>query len=74
VLERRACPLIPEPLATSYRAFVAAGFRRGVRSVVPARALRRFSVKGAAPRELDPHQWAALFLGTPAGRSASTRA
>jgi 23S rRNA (adenine-N6)-dimethyltransferase len=62
VAERRASPLVPERFAREYRRFVAGCFRRGLRSVVPGRALRRSGVAGAAPRELDPHQWAALFL------------
>ena len=49
VIERRAHPLVPEAQWQRYRGFVAAGFRRprsvGVRS----------------PRDLDAHQWAALF-------------
>jgi 23S rRNA (adenine-N6)-dimethyltransferase len=61
VLERRSHPLVPERCCASYRAFVAAGFRRGLRAVVPARMLRRLGLAGTAPRELDPHQWAALF-------------
>jgi len=68
VLERRPCPLVPEERATCHRAFVAAGFRRGLRSVVPARVLRRLGMVDAAPRELDPHQWAALFLATHVSR------
>jgi 23S rRNA (adenine-N6)-dimethyltransferase len=63
VLERRACPLVPERCARDYRRFVAVGFRRGLRSVAPARRLRRLGLAGAAPRELDPHQWAALYSG-----------
>jgi 16S rRNA A1518/A1519 N6-dimethyltransferase RsmA/KsgA/DIM1 with predicted DNA glycosylase/AP lyase activity len=49
VVERRPQSLVPESHYESYRRFVAAGFRRprsaGVRS----------------PRDLDAHQWAALF-------------
>lgn len=63
VLERRACPLVPRRCAREYRRFVAAGFRRGLRSVAAPRTLRRVGVAGLAPRELDPHQWAALFAG-----------
>jgi 23S rRNA (adenine-N6)-dimethyltransferase len=63
VVERRACPLVPEGFATDYRRFVAAGFRRGLRAAAPARTLRRLGLAGAAPRELDPHQWAALYSG-----------
>jgi 23S rRNA (adenine-N6)-dimethyltransferase len=63
VLERRACPLIPEGCARDYRRFVAAGFRRGLRGVAAARTLRRLGLAAAAPRELDPHQWAGLYSG-----------
>lgn len=72
VLERRARPLVPEPLAADYRAFVATGFRRGVRAVASARAQQRLGVMGASPRELDPHQWAALFLDVCDSRSTRT--
>jgi 16S rRNA A1518/A1519 N6-dimethyltransferase RsmA/KsgA/DIM1 with predicted DNA glycosylase/AP lyase activity len=61
VFERRLWPLVPESCRWSYRAFVAAGFRRGLRAVVPGRMLRRLGLAGATPRELDAHQWAALF-------------
>jgi 23S rRNA (adenine-N6)-dimethyltransferase len=63
VLERRARPLVPEAAWQSYRRFVAAGFRRGVRSVAASRTLRGLGAAGAAPRELDAHQWANLFAG-----------
>ena len=62
VLQRRAQPLVPDDLAGSYRAYVAAGFRRGLGAVATMRARRRLGVAAAAPRELDPHQWATLFL------------
>lgn len=61
VFERRRHPLVPERAWRSYRGFVAGGFRRGVRSVVPARTLRELGLLGLEPRELDAHQWAALF-------------
>ena len=64
VFERRPQPLVPVRCRRAYRAFVAAGFRRGVRSVAPARGLRRHGGAGAAAREVDAHQWAALFLET----------
>jgi 23S rRNA (adenine-N6)-dimethyltransferase len=63
VLERRACLLVPERCASDYRHFVAAGFRRGLRAVATARTLRSLGFAAAAPRELDPHQWAALYSG-----------
>ncbi|HEV8686419.1 MAG TPA: rRNA adenine N-6-methyltransferase family protein [Gaiellaceae bacterium] len=58
---RRAVPLIPEREWRRYRGFVATGFRRGLRAVAAPRALRRMGIEGAAPRELDAHQWAALY-------------
>jgi len=70
VLERRARPLVPEALAESYRGFVAAGFRRGLRAVASSRELRRLGVAGSAPRDLDAHQWAALFLSGARSRGA----
>jgi 23S rRNA (adenine-N6)-dimethyltransferase len=61
VFGRRAHPLVPERSWRRYRRFVAAGFRHGLRAVAPARTLRRLRLAGLEPRELDPHQWAALF-------------
>ena len=61
VFERRADPLVPARSAGSYRRFVAAGFRRGLRSVVSPRTLRALRLASAQPRELDAHQWAELF-------------
>jgi 23S rRNA (adenine-N6)-dimethyltransferase len=61
VFERRAHGLVPEPCWRSYRAFVARGFRHGLRAVAPARTLRRLRLAGAEPRDLDAHQWAGLF-------------
>jgi 23S rRNA (adenine-N6)-dimethyltransferase len=52
VFRRRASPLVPPELASAYRTFVAAGFRRGVQKLAP---------RGTIARELDAHQWAALF-------------
>lgn len=71
VLERRARPLVPDGLWQSYRGFVAGGFRRGAGSVASAGALRRLGVLGAAPRDLDAHQWAALFAGSTSRRRSS---
>ena len=61
VLERRARPLVSERSWRSYRAFVAAGFRRGLRAIAPARTLRQLRLARLEPRELDAHQWATLF-------------
>lgn len=71
VLERRAEPLVPECCPGSYRRFVAAGFRRGVRAVAPARTLRQLGL--AAARELDAHQWAALFSRARLSRARASR-
>lgn len=60
-IERRVAPLVDEGEWQAYRAFVAGGFRRGLRAVAPPRLLRRLRVAGAAPRDLDAHQWAELF-------------
>jgi 23S rRNA (adenine-N6)-dimethyltransferase len=71
VFERRGRSLVPESSWRTYRAFVAGGFRRGVRSVAPAGALRRLGVAGVAPRDLDAHQWAALFAAAASRRRRS---
>lgn len=61
VLARRAEPLVETRKWRRYREFVAAGFRRGPRALAPARELRRLDLAGAAARDLDAYQWAALF-------------
>ena len=61
VFERRTEPLVPAPSWESYRRFVAAGFRRGPRSVAAPRALRGLGLTRAGARELDAYQWAELF-------------
>ena len=61
VVRRRTRPLVPPELAEAYRGFVARGFRRGIGAVAPANAVRRVAGGSAAARELDAHQWAALF-------------
>jgi 23S rRNA (adenine-N6)-dimethyltransferase len=84
VLRRRVEPLIEPELASGYRSFVACGFRRGLPTVASGRQLKRTAGGHAAARELDPYQWAQLFLerhrgDTPllpsrrAGRRASAR-
>ncbi len=52
VFRRRITPLIDPSDHGRYRSFVARGFRHGVRAVAPVRA---------TARELDSHQWAALW-------------
>ena len=62
VFRRRANPLVPLKLAQSYRRFAARGFRGGLRSVAPVRALNGIAERSATARDLDAHQWAELFL------------
>ncbi len=62
VFRRRAAPLIPPESAHGYRRFAARGFRGGLRSVGPTRALKGIAERGATARDLDAHQWAELFL------------
>ena len=61
VLERRPVPLVPAESVGSYRRFVAAGFRHGLRTLVPLQLLRRLGLSRAQARELDAHAWAELF-------------
>jgi 23S rRNA (adenine-N6)-dimethyltransferase len=60
VVTRRAPPLVPPAEWREYRDFVRRGFRQGLRAVVPPRRLRRLA-RRATPRDLDVHQWAALY-------------
>jgi 23S rRNA (adenine-N6)-dimethyltransferase len=62
VFERRPTPLVPMRCSSCYRAFVAAGFRRGLQRAAPRRTLSRLGLAGRQPRELDAYEWAALFL------------
>jgi 23S rRNA (adenine-N6)-dimethyltransferase len=61
VFGRRARPLVPVQCGRRYGAFVAAGFRHGLRAVAPGSALRKLRVTGMQARDLDAHGWAALF-------------
>jgi 16S rRNA A1518/A1519 N6-dimethyltransferase RsmA/KsgA/DIM1 with predicted DNA glycosylase/AP lyase activity len=61
VFRRRDEPLIDEQDWRDYRGFVATGFRHGVGAVASQLLRRRSRLASAAPRELDAHQWAALF-------------
>jgi 16S rRNA A1518/A1519 N6-dimethyltransferase RsmA/KsgA/DIM1 with predicted DNA glycosylase/AP lyase activity len=69
---RRATSLVREREWRRYREFVATGFRRGLRAVAPPRTLRRLGVAGAAPRELDAYQWAALYSNITGPRTAAS--
>jgi 23S rRNA (adenine-N6)-dimethyltransferase len=68
VVARRNPPLVPVCDRRAYREFVRRGFDSGLRAVAPPRQVRRVA-RRAAPRDLDVHQWAALFRATrPDGR------
>lgn len=56
VVRRRAAPLVDPRAAAEYRRFVAVGFRKGLRRVARSSATR-----GRLARDLDAHEWAALF-------------
>ena len=56
---RRESPLVAD---RRFAAFVAKGFRRGLRSVASRRELRRLGLgQSAAARDLDVHAWVTLF-------------
>lgn len=61
VFRRRAEPLVPPALAPAFHRFVASGFRHGLRTVVTARELERVGSDAKAARDVDAHQWTALF-------------
>jgi len=63
---RRESELVPATAAREYRAFVRRAFDDGLRSAVPPIVLKRTAAaagfaRGAHARDLDVHQWAALF-------------
>ena len=70
VFRRRAEPLVQPDLAASYRAFVASGFRRGLRSVARARDVKRIAGRAANASDLDAHAWAELFRAREPARRA----
>ena len=66
---RRERPLVPPALVSDYRQFVRDAFAHGLRSVVPPLTLKRTGAaagfaRGAAQRDLDVYQWAALFTAS----------
>ncbi len=65
VVERRDVPLVPQDDAERFAAFVARGFRHGLRAVGARR--------NAEPRTLDAHEWAALYLSV-RGEAGAERA
>jgi 23S rRNA (adenine-N6)-dimethyltransferase len=63
---RRSEPLVPEPDCPDYEAFLARGYREGLRSVVTSHLLKRCAGelgfdRRARPRDLDARQWAGLW-------------
>jgi 23S rRNA (adenine-N6)-dimethyltransferase len=63
---RRTVPLVPVSDRRAYEAFLARGYRGGLRSVVTPRRLKRYEAelgfaRHARPRDLDAAQWAALW-------------
>ena len=63
---RRAEPLLQIRERRRYAAFLARGYRDGLRAVVPRRRLRRHAdelgfAHGAQPRDLDARQWTELY-------------
>lgn len=68
---RRPRPLVSARELPAYRAFVRRAFEAEapLRRVVPPRTAKRLAVElgvssGALPRDLDAHQWAAVFVAT----------
>jgi 23S rRNA (adenine-N6)-dimethyltransferase len=63
---RRPEPLVPASERAAYEAFLARGYREGLRSVVTPRRLKRSEAelglaRQARPRDLDAAQWAGLW-------------
>lgn len=63
---RRPQPLVPPNDAPAFRRFLERGFRDGLQAVLSARELKRAGIEHgfnprARPRDLDAHQWAALY-------------
>ncbi len=59
VIEKRLAPLVSDP---RFGAFVAKGFRRGVRAVASRAQLKRLGMATyPEARDLDVHEWVALY-------------
>lgn len=72
---RRRPPLVDPARAADYHRFLVRGFRDGLRAISTPKQLRRAALelgfdRHASPRDLDPHQWAALYIRRP-GYSAA---
>jgi 23S rRNA (adenine-N6)-dimethyltransferase len=61
VLRRRCPPLVPTADADRFRRFVAQGFRKGLGSVIARSVGNGARTRGRIARDLDAHEWAALF-------------
>jgi len=72
VVRRRGSPLVDLDAAVEYRRFVAAGFRHGVGKVAHSRS-GVDSTRGRLARDLDAHEWAALFRFGSGARSHRRR-
>lgn len=70
VLRRRVVPLVDPGSALDFRRFVRAGFRKGLGRLAVHRAGSR--VRGRIARDLDAHEWAALFNSTRPLNAAGT--
>jgi 23S rRNA (adenine-N6)-dimethyltransferase len=64
IIRRRAKSLVPADLATPFRRYVSAGFRHGLARVAKRQTLRRLGLHAPAARDLDPYQWADVFLSS----------
>jgi 23S rRNA (adenine-N6)-dimethyltransferase len=65
-ITRRDVPLVPVDHASDYARFVERGFRGGLRAVASTLQLKRAATelgfaRDAAPRDLGPDQWSALY-------------
>jgi 23S rRNA (adenine-N6)-dimethyltransferase len=63
---RRSEPLIPAVKRRAYEAFLARGYREGLRGILLPRELKRLAIelgfdRQARPRDLDVRQWAELY-------------
>ena len=76
---RRVEPLVAIEGASAYHSFLRTGFARGIRAVVPPRRLGSLANalgfhRDAPARDLDVHQWAALFAACHPEEPLSSRA
>ncbi len=74
VCRRRPIPLVEPEASVEFHRFVAAGFRKGLGHVA-GRRNRETTGRGRICRDLDAHEWAALFnaTGRPPSRTHAAR-